>query len=381
MPSRTRHLVVALLALAAVALAACAPVADGVTADRRRGGTPTTTTTTTLPPPPAPAAGPEFGFAQAGDPLWQSTASLNADFDRIKAAGGRWVRFDFHWPSIQPSGPSTFDWTTTDRAVSAARSRGLEVLAILTYTPPWARPAGTTDQHPPSNPSDYAAFARAAVTRYAPQGVNAWEIWNEPNQNGFWQPKPDVAAYARLLKAVYPAIKAADPGARVITGGLAPAGGTLDYTAPDGSRVSPWRFLKGIYDNGGKGSFDAVGHHPYTGMPFAPSTLEAWNAFQQTRDLHALMTSFGDGAKLVWGTEAGVWTGSSYQAVSEATQAQYVREYVQIWKSWSFVGPFMYFSLRDRGTDPANPEHNFGLLRADRSEKPAMAAYEQALAA
>ena len=121
----------------------------------------------------------------------------------------------------------------------------------------------------------------------------------------------------------------------------------------------------------------AVAHHPYTGMPYSPDTHAAWNPFQQTAELHKLMTFLGDGNKRVWGTEAGAWTGTSTHAVSEAQQAEYVHEYLQGWKDWSFAGPFFYYSLRDLGTDLGDREDNFGLLRHDRSTKPAMAAFTQ----
>jgi hypothetical protein len=362
------------------------------------GKSPTPTTTTVAPAPPpttvAPAPPPttvapaplptvensRIGFSHAYLPLTLSAADLAADFDAIAATGAKWVRFDFYWSNVQPASRDRFDWTAIDRAVNAARSRGLNVLGMLAYTPTWARPANTTDHHPPTNPDDFANFAGAAARRYAPLGVRSWEIWNEPNVGNFWSPKPNVVAYTDLLKRSYAAITAADPGATVLTGGTAPAGGTLDWTSPDGTQVSPWRFLKGIYDNGGRGSFTAVAHHPYTGMPYGPSTTATWNSFQHTDDLHDLMASYGDGAKKVWGTEAGSWTGTSSNAVTEAVQADFVKQYISGWNAWSsFTGPFFYYSLRDRGTNLADREDNFGLLRYDRSEKPAMAAFRQVM--
>jgi hypothetical protein len=65
--------------------------------------------------------------------------------------------------------------------------------------------------------------------------------------------------------------------------------------------------------------------------------------------------------------------------VSEDTQAQYVAPYISTWKSWPFTGPFFYYSLRDLGTNLANAEDNFGLLHCDRSQKPAYAAFKQAI--
>ena len=70
----------------------------------------------------------------------------------------------------------------------------------------------------PADPGPFAQFAGAAAARYAPLGVHDWEIWNEPN-GAFWLPAPNPAAYVAWLR-VMPAIKAADPEATVISGGL-----------------------------------------------------------------------------------------------------------------------------------------------------------------
>ena len=79
--------------------------------------------------------------------------------------------------------------------------------------------------------------------------VHHWEIWNEPNYWRFWLPQPDVGAYTTLLKQAYAAIKAVDPAATVMVGGL---------TVGSGENL-PSTFLQNLYDaNGGtsNGLFD-----------------------------------------------------------------------------------------------------------------------------
>ncbi len=197
--------------------------------------------------------------------------------------------------------------------MNAANTRGLKVLGIPDYTPSWARAARTDNKYPPRNDDDYVNFVKAAVTRYAPKRVHTWAIWNEPNNADFWKPKPDVAAYSDLLKATYPAIKTLDPSATVLTGGTAPADGAL----------SPASWLSSLYAHGDKDSFDAVSHHPYAGLPFGPATIAPWNSFQQTLDLRNLMVIHADGAKKIWGTEAGAYTGTARGAVARDTQARH----------------------------------------------------------
>ena len=316
--------------------------------------------------------------------MWESDADLARDLDAIVAAGATRTGFDIDWNSIQDAGPNTYWWHATDRVVLAARQRGLIVGGGLDYSPTWARPVdcpANTTHCLPEHVEDYARFAQAAVLRYGPtpnrlpRSITNWSIWNEPNNPEFAQPKPDPVHYADLLKAAYVAIKAADPNAIVVTGGTSPAG-----DAADGSEISPATWLVDLYLNGAQGFFDAVGHHPYS-FPVNPLDAHPWNAFTQTVDLHLIMTYFGDGAKKIWGTEAGAPTGTNAVAVTDAQQAQWVRDYFQGWNTTyaSFTGPLSWFSHRDSGVDRSDWVQNLGLLRHDWTPKPAFTAFQEVM--
>jgi hypothetical protein len=190
------------------------------------------------------------------------------------------------------------------------------------------------------------------------------------------QPTVDVAHYTAILQRAYVEFKAADPVATVIAGGTSPA-----PDAADGTDMAPVTFLKGIYANGGRGFFDAVGHHPYS-FPCNPLTDASWNAFTQTRSLHDVMVANADGGKKIWATEAGAPTANNVNhgcdagpnvSLTEAQQAQWVTDYLKGWtqKFGSFTGPFIWFQIRDNGTNPSYPDDHFGLLRRDFSPKPA----------
>lgn len=311
--------------------------------------------------------GDRAGFSPGAPFLWDSDAELDRDLDAMAATGARWIRIDFDWPSAQPT-PTTFHWDHIDRVVSAARARGLEVLALPGYTPAWARPAGTTDKFPPTNPIHFATFVGAAAARYTNQGVTHWEIWNEPNIKSFWQPSPDVAAYTRLLVAASAAIKLVDPTATVMTGGTSPA---LDQ---DGG-IAPLTFLRGVYDNGGGGAFDAAAHHPYH-FPYAIDAPGDWNAWAAvTPALRQLMVDQGDATKPIWLTEYGAPTGTSSQAVSEAAQAALVTRAFEELEDWPWAGPLFWYAFRDQGSNTADRGDNFGLVRRDFEPKPALSAF------
>ncbi len=325
--------------------------------------------------------GEKFGFATGADILWNRTpAEQAAELDTIASAGTKWVRFDISWDTVQPFGPAWYDWSQPDRLVLAANARGLHALGVLTYTPQWARQARCSNDRacPPADDGQFAAYARAAAVHYG-SSVTAWEVWNEPNWEPFWR-SPNAADYVALLKPTYTAIKSVQPNSTVVSGGLAPYG-DLNRTAVDPlvALSSPVNFVTAMYAAGARGYFDALGHHPYA-YPYAPMDCCAgWNAVLQTPMLHAVMAANGDGSKPIWGTEAGAPTAGP-SSVSEAQQADWVRQYVQMWNNWSFTGPLMFFSVRDLGTSSNNTDH-FGFTRVDLSPKPAYTALIQSLAA
>jgi len=313
--------------------------------------------------------GADVGFSEGSGLPGRSDADLARELDGIAATGARYLRMDFDW-SYLGRNERRVDWAPVDRIVRAARACGLEVLGLLTYTPEWARRPDGTDHSPPADPADFAAFASAAAQRYRQLGVRTWEVWNEPNLAFYWEPGPNPTEYAALLAAAYAAIKAADPGATVLSGGLAPA-----PDEPDGSRVAPVTFLEGLYAAGGGDTFDAVADHPYS-FPSLPTEGGAF--VEVTPELHEVMEENDDGEKQIWGTEMGAPTGD---ALTPEFLADYVRTAYRAWRDWPFTGPLIWYSYRDAGADPDEPEDNFGLVRADYTPKePALSAFEAVVA-
>jgi hypothetical protein len=246
------------------------------------------------------------------------------------------------------------------------------MLGILAYTPAWARPACGSPQCPPKDPAAFAKFSAQAAVHFAPMGLQAWEVWNEPNTKQFWQSGADAGAYTRMLQAAYTAIKLANPQAIVVAGGLSP------QATGDGN-MSELDFLQGIYAAGGKGFFDAVADHPYT-YPLVPSnsTGQAWSRMSQTAvSLRSIMTANGDSVKKIWITEFGAPTGGPGAAaneenyatvhdtwhVDEQLQADMVARAVELYKGYDWVGPFMYYSYKDLSNDQTNNENSVCYLQ------------------
>ena len=318
----------------------------------------------------------QFGVAGSDRMHALRPGELARELDGMAAVGARWLRFDIDWRTIQAGGRNHFDWARFDAVVRGARLRGINVLGIIVSTPAWARPAGTSDKRPPTDAADYARFAGAVARRYARFGAHHWQIWNEPNVERFWQPKPSVAGYARLLEAAYAAIKRADPRAVVVSGGTAPSWS-------DGTNISPIDFAQGLYSSGAGRFFDALAHHAST-FPAFPSETPVWSAWYQmtgtSPSIRSVMAANGDAAKPVWITEFGAPT-STGRAVSEATQAAMLRDAYRLLGSYRWAGPLFWYAYRDRRSGPLDWEDFCGLVRNDFSPKPAYAAYRALTAA
>jgi polysaccharide biosynthesis protein PslG len=310
-----------------------------------------------------------FGMA---DPslLGESPSVQASQLAAMKAIGITSIRLDADWRSVQPSGPQLSDWSELDQAVASVRQAGMSLDLIIDGCPPWAAlPGARRDPSPqPASSSQYATFAAEVAARYKSQGVDTFEIWNEPNIKGFWQPAPNPAAYTADLIAAYSAIKAVDRHAYIISGGLAPG-------VTRGPNMDPVDFLQAMYADGARGHFDAVGFHPYS-FPTLPNTYWAgsgWSQIGQTRpSIRSIMVSNGDGNKQIWLTEFGApskgqpWAGPTAQA-SAISQA-----IIDV-KSVDWIGALYLYTWQDSGGDPNKLGDWFGLMTSGGARKPAYA--------
>jgi hypothetical protein len=326
----------------------------------------------------APAAG--ASAAEKGlqtDLTWGVTA---ADQQRtmqvLEGSGLGWIRLDISWASAELS-PGVYDDATlamTDHALALAEAAGAKVIMMVNETPQWA--SGSTNRNtPPRDPADYARFMRDMAARYAGR-VAAWEVWNEPNHPRFWHPAPDAAAYARLLEAAFPAIRAGDPAAKVVFGGIA---------------FNDYEYLERVYAAapGIGDSFDVMATHPYTAGGGSPAEIERTDAGRMTttsflafEEVRRLMSAHGD-ERPIWLTEFGWSTNSNVLhplgGVSEAVQATYLGDAFELLEAYSYVQVAIVYNLRNNywADDADNWDDQLGLLRTDFSPKLAYAVFEQ----
>ncbi len=329
-----------------------------------------------------------MGIAAGSSLPTLSPQALNVYMSGLAATGAKWIRLDFDWSQIQPDSSTAYNWGPYDNVVNAAKAQNLRVLGIIDYTPAWARNAHcASEKCPPADPAAYASFAEALSKHYASKDVHDWEIWNEPNNPQFWQPGANPKAYVALLQAAYKALHTVDSHAYVVTGGLSPQPDTANT-------MSPETFLSAIYSNGAAGYFDAVGDHPYT-FPLTPmsNTDDAWTQMADAhKSLRAAMVAQGDSNKKIWITEFGAPTGgpgpvatitnpnlaAQPYVVDQALQAKILSDAIKKYQTYSWAGPFFYYSFQDAGTDQSTNENFFGLVTASGANKQSYAVFQNA---
>jgi hypothetical protein len=318
-----------------------------------------------------------FGIATGGDLVYYSQTDLDKYFQNIKDIGATWVRWDIDWTYVQSYSVANYNWDGVDRVANTAKKFGINSLGTIDYSPQWAQAkiCPTDKQCPPADPNTFAHFAGMVAARYS-ETITNFEIWNEPNLEGFWYPV-NAQSYVSLLKVTYTEIKKNNPNANVISAGLAPA-------ADDGVNVSPITFINTYYSLGAQNYFDALGFHPYS-YPVAPSYVASWNAWQQIDTIRQMMISHGDSGKKIWMTEYGAPTGGpgemqeinnlqfTYNAdyMSENAQNEMAKGVIASYKvAADWMGPFFWHTLLDKQPDRSTPENYFGLIRYDGSKKP-----------
>lgn len=295
-----------------------------------------------------------FGFAQgytwsSGDP-----ADSRREITAVAGTSASWVRLPLDWALVE-TGAGQYDWAYFDNLTNVARANDLRILGLIFNTPLRARTDGPEllfPSSPPRDASDLAGFAAEAANRYEGR-IDAWEIWNEPNLPQFMGYVDDKAVqYAGMLKAAYPAIKAANPRATVIAAGLSPLSG------PD----SPPGFLEQMYAAGAKGFFDAAAAHPYV----FPGGLAADsnNGWSDVLRMHDMMVGSGDGGKKIWLTEMGASTSDvPGDGVSQQEQAKQIVDVLGAAAALDWSGPAFIHAVRDLDTaNRTDREANFGAL-------------------
>ena len=199
--------------------------------------------------------------------------------------------------------PEPARWGPYDELMTAAARQRVEVLPVLIGIP-----GGRPRLHRPRTRSQRATWARfvaGVAARYGrggrfwelnpelePRPITAYQVWNEPNLPAYWRPADDAAGYLRLVRLTRARLRAVDPDAQIVLGGL-----------PDsrlGTRML--EYVRAIYAQpGARTLFDVVALNPYA--------ADAYGVLEKLDQVRAFMNRRGDDKTPIWITEVGWATG------------------------------------------------------------------------
>jgi hypothetical protein len=341
--------------------------------------------------------------------------------DLVYDAGARHDRWDFSWTAIQPNNQDQWLWDGHEEIVQIENAKGMDVLGILLWTPEWAAtnralaespgehpdleaadarflahtqnplsPDGPTanENRPPRN-LDQPVFVAGQINRDNYWGhyvynvaknfdgsdptlrVDAWEIWNEPEWDFFWT--GTTQDYCQLLKVGYKAIKGEDgvtggnPAATVVFGGLHYWDDPSFYKAVlDCLAADPEAAQYNYY-------FDVMSVHFYS---------RSDNTYDRVNEIKSEMATRGMSEHPIWLTETGapIYGDTPYRAkgdyfLSADEEAAYV---LQSYPNALAAGVERYYFFRAHDADVNNLGAPFGLIRNDKTLRPAYTAYQVA---
>ena len=302
---------------------------------------------------------------------WRSTpAEAEHSIAVARSVKAKVVRALIPWAAFEPregAGPDPQALAFTDKLVGDAAASGIRVILTVERTPCWASSAPASllrkcragsftraNAYPPRSTAPYASFVAWLASRYGTK-LAAIEIWSEPDQTNeqYFAGPEKVARYAALLRASYPAIKAANPSVTVLGGSLTGSNGL---------------FLKALYAAGIKGYYDGLSVHYYN------LTLAS------IRSIHEVQVAGGD-SRPIWLDEFGwssCWPHHRSQqeqgCVTASVQAQNLVNTFRSLARAPYVAAAIVYKLQD------SAHEDFGLLSGSGAHKPAFAGLASSLA-
>lgn len=268
-------------------------------------------------------------------PYWGANArGLTSDLADAGAVGATWARVSL------PYGAAAAGQLA--RVVAAANAHRVRLVVVL------EKPAPLNDLGTAANRAVYRSWVVGTVRRFK-ASVKYWEIFNEPNLRSSWNIDnrlgsnqtvyaAAVRRYVTLLADGYRSVKAADPKAVVVFGGLSES--TVERYLAVLLTTAAWRY------------FDVMSFHPFGRTPV--KVIGRYNALKVRMNARSAWAR-----KPIWVTEVGFntsWTTKGGYVPNEKVKAAYLADTIRRLYA-ATRRPVFWHNLH--GANPAHP--GFGL--------------------
>jgi len=316
----------------------------------------------------------------------------------LQDLGVTWVRVSLYWNVIEPTyhEPAVYNWAWSDQLFSRAAAEKVHVLVTIRENPTWAA-AEKCGPIYPDKMARYQQFLQALVNRYKgpPYNVRYWEIMNEedyvehgPNVNlggCFGEKNNDVdiwhdrrKLYVNILQAAYTAIKAADPDAQVLYGGVAH---DFFYGYEKDGIFDPYFLDKTIGEYRGGDYFDIMNSHAYGEWAAGYWDVQPYPGHDVVKKLNYLrqqMREYNYPNKSIWFTETGIrsYSVDNPDFNTPQNQAAYVVKLFARLLSSGMDAPIFWFTLHDMPGHSDGSLWNAGLINQNNEKMPSYYAYK-----
>ncbi len=273
---------------------------------------------------------------------WGNTPTDASD---LKKQGVQITRNDITWAAVEPEN-GTYNFKHYDDFFGNISAKNIEALAILDYGNGNIYGSRYANHIPIEQVPHWLSFVNATVSRYQ-NLVKYWEIWNEPNLDGFWNGTD--AEFFYLLNQTAHLIRSINS--------------SLIILAPGISGHNP-NYLSSMIEYMGAETFnsviDVLNYHPYSG-----SNAEIIDS--KAKQVKSVAEKYGfDGE--IWVTEVGISTQiGSYETQTQDLERQWRIQAEQLVKIYPIllangVSRIVWYCYRDTmNPDWFYGEHMFGI--------------------
>lgn len=282
---------------------------------------------------PTPGKHRGFIFGICSHPNWTSDPQIyRKEAIALSLCGAKVLRMDMEWWHTEKE-QGKYDYSRYDQIVEAFAGQGVEIEGILGKPPKWACTRG--------NLPDYELWRKhvADMLGHFKGKIRYWEVWNEPDLTGF--ATFNVEEYIQLMTIARQVARETDPNIIILSGGFANLG-----PESHGKKDFQYNTLKGA-----KGLFDIHAYHEHGNFSRYESIVDG-RFLPMRRELSVNVPWYANE------------TAVSSAHIGEAAQAITLYKKLLFAKARGAIG-YNWYNLRNKGVNPSDGEHNFGMITND----------------
>jgi hypothetical protein len=283
---------------------------------------------------------------------------VERDFALMQELGITTWRGSFGWDDYEPT-PGHYDFAWLHRFVKLAARHGIQLRPYIGYTPAWAGVERLDDSEvwndPPARLEQFNRFVEKlarALQQYP--NLRSYEIYNEENVEQWWD--GTVGEYNAVLAAGANAIRAQDPDAQVLLGGMVwPDVEWLEATCAEHANAD---------------RIDVVPFHAYP-ETWTPASVTVENYLDASYRRYFIPVVEGAcGGKPIWINETGFAT---TPGKTERQQANWWARAIATFVADRRVEHIGVYEIKDAARDQPvigdAPNYYLGLTQHDRTKK------------